>query len=40
LKCRNKDLISHDFYLDDLGYGDIEVPEQDKKNANFLVQEE
>lgn len=27
LKCRKKDLISHEAYLFDLGYGDVEIPE-------------
>ena len=35
LKCRKKDLSSHEYYLDDLGFGEVEIPEQDKKNANF-----
>lgn len=40
LKCRKKDLSSHENYLYDLGYGEMDIHEDDKKNANFQVQEE
>ena len=40
LKCKQSHLRRHDLYLEKLELGDINIPEEDKVNMNFKVQEE
>lgn len=40
LKCKQSHLRRHDLYIEKLDLGDINIPEEDKINMNFKVQEE